>query len=176
MYSRRLYAQKTLWRKCSREREALYSGNVAYNLYNNVAHTRWSVPRTQFTVYSIIFAYLPAACTSCTQYTVLVLILMFGWRIFGTDVYHLRGLGCSIVGGCVTEAKSHRCIEERTSDVVISAFFRWTGGCSEHVDALRFSFQHTNRHTSNPPFQNFSTSYNSAVITSSSGRFFMLSV
>ena len=58
---------------------------------------------------------------------------MFGWRILGTDVYHLRGLGCSSVGGCVTEAKSHRCIEERTSDVVISAFFRRTGGCSEHV-------------------------------------------
>ena len=114
------------------------------------------------------------SCTSCTQYTVLVLVPMFGWRIFGTDVYHLRGLGYSSVGGCVTEATSHRCIEERTSDVVISSFFRRTGGCSEHVDALRLSFQHTNRHTSNPPIQKFSTSYNSVVITSSSGRFFML--
>ena len=101
---------------------------------------------------------------------------MFGWRIVGTDVYHLRVLGCSSVGGCVTEAKPHRCIEERASDVVVSAFFRRTGGCSEHVDELGFSFQHTNRHTSNPPIQKFSTSYNSAVITSSSGHFFMLSL
>ena len=98
------------------------------------------------------------------------------WRIFGTDVYHMRGLCCSSDGGCVTEAKSHNCIEERTSDVVISAFGRRTGGCSEYVDALRFCFQHTNRHTSNPSIQKFSTSYNSAAITSSSGRFFMLSL
>ena len=116
------------------------------------------------------------SCTSCTQYTALVLVLMFVWRIFGTDVYHLRGLCCSSVGGCVTEANSHRCIEERTGDVVILAFDRRTGGCSEYVDALRFCFQHTNRHTFNPPIQKFSTPYNSAVITSSSGRFFMLSL
>ena len=42
------------------------------------------------------------------------------------------------------------------------------------VDALRLSFQHTKRHTSTPPIQNFSTSYNSAVITSLSDHFFML--
>ena len=46
----------------------------------------------------------------------------------GYSVYHLRGLGCSRIAGCVAEAKSHSCIEERTSDVVISAFFRRTGG------------------------------------------------
>ena len=50
------------------------------------------------------------SCTNCTQYIVLVLVLMFVWRISGYDVYHLRGLCCSSVGGCVTEAKSHRCI------------------------------------------------------------------
>ena len=71
--------RKLFVRKCSsREREALYNGNVAHNLHNGVAHTRWCVPRTQFYSVQHIFAYLPAFLYK------LYTVYCFS---FGTDVW-----------------------------------------------------------------------------------------
>ena len=47
---------------------SVHLGAVAYNLYNSVAHKRWCVRGTQFTVYNNTSAYLPGACTQYAVY------------------------------------------------------------------------------------------------------------